>query len=132
MSLGQTFFLHLCVLCLKGQQCWVAARSCVEKKEMDVLEEKDTSSSLTLHSSRCPLQLISRITTYEPQVSTLPYMRQNRRGSTLVAVESQGKIFAIGGGYYEEGNFLFSRSVEVYNVETGQWSEANPTVVSCG
>ena len=75
--------------------------------------------------------MISRITIFESQVSFLSYDMGLRAGSTLVAVESQGKIFAIGGGYYEEGNFLFSRSVEVYNVETSQWSEANPTVVSC-
>ena len=81
--------------------------------------------------------MISSITI--SQVSNLPEMLQNRREPTLVAVESQGKIFAIGGSYEEdeegnyeeEDNYLFSRSVEVYNVETSQWSEANPTVVSC-
>ena len=75
--------------------------------------------------------MISSITI--SQVSNLPEMLQNRREPTLVAVESQGKIFAIGGMVRESAvsSNNYSRSVEVYNVETSQWSEANPTVVSC-
>ena len=76
--------------------------------------------------------MISSITI--SQVSNLPEMLQNRREPTLVAVESQGKIFAIGGVVREVSAVSannYSRSVEVYNVETSQWSEANPTVVSC-
>ena len=45
-------------------------------------------------------------------------------------MESQGKLFVIGGGIGMEEN-IPSHFVEVYNVETSQWSEANPTVVSC-
>ena len=79
--------------------------------------------------------MISRITIFESQVSFLSYdMGQIRAGLTLVAVESQGKIFAIGGVVRESSAVSannYSRSVEVYNVETSQWSEANPTVVSC-
>ena len=77
--------------------------------------------------------MISRITIFESQVSFLSYDMGLRAGSTLVAVESQGKIFAIAGMVWESAvsSNNYSRSVEVYNVETSQWSEANPTVVSC-
>ena len=52
-------------------------------------------------------------------------MRQERIGPTLVAMESHGKIVAIGGW---DGGFASLNSVEVYDVETNQWSVANPMV----
>ena len=52
-------------------------------------------------------------------------MRQGRLSPTLVA--SQGKLYAIGG---RASNFTPLGSVEVYDLATNQWSEANPMVVA--
>ena len=86
------------------------------------------SSSSTLPSSRCPVQLISTITIYESQVSSLSKMRQGRLSPTLVASQgSQGKLYAIGGC---ASNFTPLGSVEVYDLATNQLTEANPMVVA--
>ena len=127
-------FLFLCVLWEQqvqfnqissiSLQCWVAECSCVEETRQGLWQVK-TSSSLTLPSSRCPVQLISTITIYESQVSSLSKMRQGR--SHLALVASQGKLYAIGGC---ASNFFPLGSVEVYDLATNQWSEANPMVVA--
>ena len=58
-------------------------------------------------------------------------MRQGRCRPTLVAVASQqGKIFAIGGRSVVGGRDYALDSVEVYDVATDRWSEANPMVVA--
>ena len=105
-------------------QCWADECSCVEDKRKG-LWQVETSSSLTLLSSRSPVQLISTMTIFESQVRRLSSMRQGRMGPTLVAMESHGKIVAIGGW---DGGFASLNSVEVYDVETNQWSVANPMV----
>ena len=105
-------------------QCWADECSCVEEKRKG-LWQVETSSSLTLLSSRSPVQLISTMTIFESQVRRLSSMRQGRMGPTLVAVESHGKIVAIGGW---DGDLACLNSVEVYDVETNQWSVANPMV----
>ena len=105
-------------------QCWVAECSCVEEQRQG-MGQVETSSSLTLPSSRCPVQLISTITIYESQVSSLSKMRQGRSHLTLVA--SQGKLYAIGGC---ASNLTPLGSVEVYDLAINQWSEANPMVVA--
>ena len=108
-------------------QCWVAECSCVEEQRQG-MGQVEPSSSLTLPSSRCPVQLISTITIYESQVSSLSKMRQGRSHLTLVASQgSQGKLYAIGGC---ASNFTPLGSVEVYDLATNQWSEANPMVVA--
>ena len=53
-------------------------------------------------------------------------MRQGRSELTLVA--SQGKLYAIGGFDSNLANIL--GSVEVYDLATNQWTEANPMVVA--
>ena len=56
-------------------------------------------------------------------------MRQGRSYLTLVASQgSQGKLYAIGGCASED--FTPLGSVEVYDLATNQWSEANPMVVA--
>ena len=104
-------------------QCWADECSCVEDRKG--LWQGETSSSLTLLSSRSLVQLISTMTIFESQVRRLSSMRQGRIGPTLVALESHGKIVAIGGW---DGDFASLNSVEVYDVETNQWSVANPMV----
>ena len=69
------------------------------------------------------------MTIYESQVSSLSKMRQDRSHLTLVASQgSQGKLYAIGGFDSNLANIL--GSVEVYDLATNQWSEANPMVVA--
>ena len=74
------------------------------------------------------MQLIPAVIIQEFQVHSLSSMRQARDYTTLVALESQAKIYAIGGF---EGGLWGAQSlatVEVYDVETNQWSAANPMV----
>ena len=91
------------------------------------MRQVDTSSSLILFSSRCPVQLTLAMTIHESQVRRLSSMRQDRLSPTLVAVASQGKVYVFGGF---ASDFDILDSVEVYDVETNQWSVANPMVAA--